>query len=144
MLPAESIAQYESSVDARSRSTGTPAQTPAQTAPTPNVSTQPTTSDGGLSTGAKAGIGVGVGIGVLLLLGVVFLVWRKRYQRRDPQRSGVKGSEREKTESIAELPGSNTHPKELRAERDPQEVATTGKAPPVPIASKPRYQAELA
>jgi hypothetical protein len=39
-------------------------------------------SNGGLSTGAKAGIGVGVSLGVLLIAGIVgFFLWRRRKQR---------------------------------------------------------------
>lgn len=39
--------------------------------------------EGGLSTGAKAGIGVGIGVGFLLLLGLAIWIWRlKRKNKR--------------------------------------------------------------
>jgi hypothetical protein len=41
------------------------------------------TSGGGLSTGAEAGIGVGVGLGALIILGLLaFFFWRRHRQKR--------------------------------------------------------------
>ena len=40
-----------------------------------------TTTRQGLSTGAKAGVGVGAGLGALLIMGILFFLWRRRRQR---------------------------------------------------------------
>lgn len=64
---------------ASTRTTGT------QSAETSSASEQPSTNDGGLSVGAKAGIGAGVGAVALLIIAVAaFLLLRRRRSSSSP------------------------------------------------------------
>jgi len=108
-----------------------------------------------LSTGAKAGIGVGVAVAVLLLLAIGFMVLRQRKRRRvflgglqEPQRAE---STRPYVDGKAELPGHDDlkqpavgelpdrEPQELATDQAPREVAASTEPPPIPFATKPRF-----
>ncbi|KAF7185667.1 hypothetical protein HII31_13008 [Pseudocercospora fuligena] len=93
--------------------TATPgASVSSGTAPT---ATNPEPEPGpGLSTGAKAGIGVGAAIGALLVIGIViFVLWRKRRQRKaTPDQSPLGSSDKFEK---AELSGEPKQVPELKA-----------------------------
>ncbi|KAL4894582.1 aspartic peptidase domain-containing protein [Aspergillus ambiguus] len=113
------------------------------------VSSNSTSSNGGLSTGAKAGIGVGVGIAGAVLIAValwfVMLRRRKRPASHVEERSTV-------IKTLAELPPKNTDEpgkelKELGTEKDgaPTELITKDKVHPQEISSSqepPRHELE--
>ncbi|KAN0114616.1 hypothetical protein V8E51_004160 [Hyaloscypha variabilis] len=88
-VPNSSTADRSSNTVKPSSGTSTSGSGSVTPGPPPPI----TLKQGGLSTGAKAGIGVGVSIGVLLLLALsVFAFWygrRSATQKRDETRSGV-------------------------------------------------------
>ncbi|KAF5248376.1 hypothetical protein FAUST_312 [Fusarium austroamericanum] len=86
--------------------------------------TQASSSDGGLSTGAKAGIGVGAGLGFIALIGVALFFMRRR--KRHTAAPAL--TEVPKSELTA---GQNQHAAELHAQSTPQEL---------PGDSVPRYK----
>lgn len=67
--------------------TPAPSVTPSSAAPTSTstdpTATGPTGDDGGLSTGAKAGIGVGVGVGAILVAAAAYLFYRNHRKMKD-------------------------------------------------------------
>ncbi|KAH6717814.1 hypothetical protein BKA61DRAFT_598399 [Leptodontidium sp. MPI-SDFR-AT-0119] len=78
--------------------------TPTFTLPTQSPSGPPLVKDGGMSTGAKAGIGIGAGLGAIAILGI--LVFAIRYKRKSAARKGRVGRERFEK---AELDGSGKY-----------------------------------
>ena len=79
---------------------------------------------------------------MLLLLAFALLMWRRKKKPNEEQsRGGYNGPPYRDT---AELPNSQMRPKELPAEQELRQVRGPSRnAPPVPIASKPRFHAEL-
>lgn len=97
--------------------TGTPA--PASTSSAPDTSSR-------LSGGAKAGIGVGAALGAIVVLGVIFWLWKRVFARRkggEEQRRKDASRKTNHTESgLHELSGQGRS--ELPGER-PQEMSST-------------------
>lgn len=152
ILPAATLAKYESAVAAAqprsSIASATAGQTPDPTGLRNGPEDVSHDQSSRLSTGEKIGIGVGVGVGVaaLLLLATVFMLVRKTKRTR-----GNQNPKRQRRESRwpyldlkAELDASRPNnidpeelpdpePRELVAEERPQELAAEGQSREVAV-----------
>lgn len=124
----------------RKKDEPTPTTTPVSkpTVPVPSGASLPTTTDtagegnatvpddgaqqqGGLSTGAKAGIGAGVGVGALLLIAAVAFILVKRRRNAAPRPEGVKDGNH--------APGIQEAPSDYHAPQDKRATQASSEAP---------------
>lgn len=74
-------------------------------------------SDSGLSTGAKAGIGVGVGVGGLLVLSLLFFLWKRR--------RNTKAAAAADNRPLSEVEGSSAYSPKPQLYSPPQDSVKT-------------------
>lgn len=84
-------------------------QTPMSTTSASSATSTPVLHDGGLSTGAKAGIGVGVALGVVAVVAIGVLLYLKRRSRRSEDHSYNAPMEQhqEAGDVVQQFPGGN-------------------------------------
>ncbi|KAK5163213.1 uncharacterized protein LTR77_010799 [Saxophila tyrrhenica] len=163
ILPQSAIEAFVSPNKAASMSTGgsgssgsagAPPASPSQTSE--SNQSQEQDHEGGLSTGAKAGIGVGAAVLAFLLLAGAFWIFRRKragkssVQRARSQRPYVDSKGQlegnavsRRDQEIVELPGKEAQEADSRPyvtfEGEPLEADSP---PPIPLASKPRWELE--
>ena len=110
-----------SSASSQPNASSTPTPTGAESQFTP----QPTSSSsGGLSSGAKAGIGGAVGgVAAVLLFVVAFILWRRRSRRARPAELGDEKyapapayKYAHEAQAPVEAPGNDVHPQDAKYE----------------------------
>lgn len=83
------------------------------------------TQDGGLSTGAQAGIGVGVAIGALAIILLAWLLWRRRKKAHEGRLGELPGTEPLRKDGSAASPSeleTSTHVQRYEMYVEPSEL----------------------
>jgi LPXTG-motif cell wall-anchored protein len=112
-------------------SPSTTPSTAADNANNANASNTQSQSSSGLSTGAKAGIAIGAIAGALAILGLGFLVWRRRRNANKDQEGGFGADGYAKPQGVAVMASDST----LNTHHD------QGYAPPYQHADAMRHEA---
>ncbi|KAK7403086.1 hypothetical protein QQX98_011151 [Neonectria punicea] len=118
---------FTTSTSTTSTSSQGPSSVDPESAESTDTISNPKNEDGGLSTGAQAGIGVGVGVGLaVILLGVAIFLWmRERKKRRTLEEklaeannaSAVRGMGYVNDKGdVFEMEGDRPHAEELRGD----------------------------